>query len=172
MLEDPCQRSPTTLSHAFPRSPTRSRSSVQVRRRYVQNNVTFENPMADYGDYNALSEDMCQAQKSNFSETYRYSPAGDHRSNYNSTGRLQGVGEALKKGGPRASLPGPTAQPHRPALLFTPSAPCAQRYERYDSLLFSRRRLRQQHVATRQRVAQDGPVGRPQQAMGPNARPM
>ena len=170
-----------------------------MRRRYVQDNVTIENPLADYGPYDALSESMCQAQKTNFSETY--SPAGDHRSNYNSTGRLRGVGEALRKGAPARS-PALTVhfvllsilctsesvyfpllaskyydriytiEGHPTTRLPRTSSPRVRHAHRHDARVRPRGGLRQQHVAPRLSLAQERPVGRSQEAVGRSPRPV
>ena len=68
-----------------------------MKRLYVQHGKNIRNPVASYSTaknkFNSLTEKMCQAQKANFSE-FR-TPDHDHRSNYNETGRLAGVGLSL-----------------------------------------------------------------------------
>jgi len=61
---------------------------VEMRRLYVQDGKVVNNPSASYGKYDSVSDEMCTAQKKNFTDVDDFIPKGG----------MKGMGEAMKRG--------------------------------------------------------------------------
>jgi len=63
----------------------------EMRRFYIQDNKTVANPYPSYAvgkEYDAISEDMCHAQMTNFTDRYDV---------FNKSGGVKGMGEAMRR---------------------------------------------------------------------------
>jgi cellulose 1,4-beta-cellobiosidase len=58
----------------------------EMRRFYIQDNKTFYNPTPSYGNYTAISEEMCKVQMNNFTDRYDV---------FTGKGGVAGMGEAM-----------------------------------------------------------------------------